>query len=762
MKKVGCSRQVVVITAGVVVTAVAILLPLSPPWSQLAAFMLLFFWPAVTWLAVADGPWLERLVIAAALPPLLNALLVLLLHELPGPIPRLPQLLLHLLIALLPLLRWRAVNWLRPLRFWRRRAVRALAAILLLALALRLTNLSYSEFQGDEGIIMVRAAAMITGDDAEIFLHQKGPMEILLPLSMWQLAGQLNEFWARLPFTWASLLAVLALFVLAQRWLGTTAALLAGLLFALNGFGVAFGRIVQYQSLVMLWGTLAVLGAVRYGAVGRRRDLVGTAVFLAGGLLAHYDAIFVVPTIVWLIVRRVWQQRQLAGRDWMVAGSVGLLILGIFYVPFVRDPNFARTAQYLVQGRLGASAESGLLNWSGTQVWQMISFYNSLYYVLGLALLAVIGLVVLVTDQSQRFPLHLNITLLLFFLTPLLFYLFLVADPRTHVYTFFPGWVLLAAVGAWAMGKRLAGRRRVWLAWGLLLLFVGVTAVYPWLLFVDHTPERQRTWAENRPHFYPTTWEQPPLYGIFGFPHQAGWRMAADLVTELPYASNEEQEITSWYMGQAPRTHCADFATFIRAARVQDVVPYDPAWLDDLEVEAEVQVAGMEGLVVYGRNAVSTVVRDAVGHSLWRTPAEVAPHAYGGDNPVNVTLGDEQVRLLGYNLDTTKAVPGGRIIVTLYWQALTPFEQNYQVFTHLFDGEMRAQHDGTPDCGIMPTTRWEPGQIIRDAHVIDLPLDIKEGEVPLLVGMYNLLTSDRLLRTDTFTDAIYLTNISVP
>ncbi|MCZ7668408.1 MAG: hypothetical protein M5U34_15050 [Chloroflexi bacterium] len=46
----------------------------------------------------------------------------------------------------------------------------------------------------------MRAAAMITGDEAEIFLHQKGPVEILLPLSLWTLAGSINEFWARLPF----------------------------------------------------------------------------------------------------------------------------------------------------------------------------------------------------------------------------------------------------------------------------------------------------------------------------------------------------------------------------------------------------------------------------------------------------------------------------------------------------------------------------------------------------------------------------------
>ncbi|MCA9923325.1 MAG: hypothetical protein KC421_13180, partial [Anaerolineales bacterium] len=77
-----------------------------------------------------------------------------------------------------------------------------------------------------------------------------------------------------------------------------------------------------------------------------------------------------------------------------------------------------------------------------------------------------------------------------------------------------------------------------------------------------------------------TTWDAPPQFGLFGFPYQAGWRAVGDLPLALPYASNEEEEITNVYMAQANRTHCPDFNTFILTQHVQDEVPYDPAWLD--------------------------------------------------------------------------------------------------------------------------------------------------------------------------------------
>ena len=78
-------------------------------------------------------------------------------------------------------------------------------------------------------------------------------------------------------------------------------------------------------------------------------------------------------------------------------------------------------------------------------------------------------------------------------------------------------------------------------------------------------------------------------------------------------------------------------------------------------------------------------------------------------------------------------------------QALKPAPIDYQVFTHLYDGEMiRGQLDGQPVCDNQPTSRWQPGQIIADPYRIPIRGDAPTGSVPLTVGMYDLATMQRL------------------
>ncbi|KAA3658504.1 MAG: hypothetical protein DWQ04_24915 [Chloroflexi bacterium] len=733
---------------------------------QVTAVFLFWLLPIYTWELVIFGrvrchlAWTKQCfalrfsgwLTAAGWVLLLHVIGGLLIHYLPGPVPRLLLLGWGVFVVVLPVF---ASFFL--IRMGKKtdgeekssgttskgsesaisaKSLIPILLLILLAILLRLPNMGYKELQGDEGIILMRAATALTGDDVELFLHQKGPVEIVLPMVAWGSTGAISEFWARLPFLWGNVLAVLVMVALARRWFGDKVALVAGVLLAVNGFSIAFGRIIQYQSFVMLWGLLALLHADRYREDGDGWALGLTAVFLAGGLLSHYDAVLVAPAIVWL----VWPRLQIARWwEWLLSGAIGFGLLTLFYVPYVLHPNFAKTQSYLLGDRLGQEQAGATVRWSGTEVWQMATFYNSLYYILGLILLVGVGLVVLWWQKNGR------ISALLTFLVPLLFYTVIVDDARTHVYTIFPGAAMLAAVGGVWLWQKVSQPVMQRLLVGLFVGFIVVSAVYVCLMFVDTSPERQRTWAENKPAFFPTTWDEPPLYGLFGFPYQAGWRAVGELPLALPYASNEEEEITNIYMGQANRTHCPDFETFIVANNVQDTVPYDAAWLDGMFLQHEVVVNGRSTMQIYGREETAVNSIDAHRTKHWLTPEEAAAPQPEGIVPVDAILGNGQVKLLGYDVNVENAVPGGQVAVTLFWEALLPFTEPHQVFTHLVaGGELVAQHDGAPECNMNPTTRWEPGQIIPDTHLIDIPPGMSLGPVTLLVGMYNLETLVRL------------------
>lgn len=114
-----------------------------------------------------------------------------------------------------------------------------------------------------------------------------------------------------------------------------------------------------------------------------------------------------------------------------------------------------------------------------------------------------------------------------------------------------------------------------------------------------------------------------------------------------------------------------------------------------------------------------------------------------------VELGDG-LRLLGYDLDTTDARPGGKLRVNLYWQSERRTDVSYTVFTHLLDGEGRliGQYDSVPLKGELPTRKWYSGQTVVDPVEIEIGTDAPPGPYSLAVGMYELESLQRLAAYD--------------
>ena len=118
------------------------------------------------------------------------------------------------------------------------------------------------------------------------------------------------------------------------------------------------------------------------------------------------------------------------------------------------------------------------------------------------------------------------------------------------------------------------------------------------------------------------------------------------------------------------------------------------------------------------------------------------------DNSLELTFGDE-VELIGYDLPE-RIVPGGNLRVALYWHSLRPVPRNYKVFVHLFapDDQLLVQDDSIPVNWTYPTTRWQPGEYIRDEHLLAVDPTVPSGFYTLSMGLYDAATGERVVVRD--------------
>lgn len=104
--------------------------------------------------------------------------------------------------------------------------------------------------------------------------------------------------------------------------------------------------------------------------------------------------------------------------------------------------------------------------------------------------------------------------------------------------------------------------------------------------------------------------------------------------------------------------------------------------------------------------------------------------------PINF---QNEVRLVGYDLERTTWKADENLNIRLYWLAQQTPSQDYRVFFHLVptdDSGPIAQRDGMPLLGYGATTRWEPGELIVDEHSLHIGADVPPGSYDLLMGLY--------------------------
>ena len=142
------------------------------------------------------------------------------------------------------------------------------------------------------------------------------------------------------------------------------------------------------------------------------------------------------------------------------------------------------------------------------------------------------------------------------------------------------------------------------------------------------------------------------------------------------------------------------------------------------------------GLGVLAAVTPFNAVRPSYPPPVILTPAGIPASA----QPVNIDYGN--LRLLAYEASRDAVRPGEWLDVTLYWQAQAPIDQDFSISLKLLSAHrFIAQHDTYPAGGAYPTRFWQPGQVVRDVHRLQV-LSSAPGPAPawLIPGVYELQT----------------------
>jgi hypothetical protein len=129
-------------------------------------------------------------------------------------------------------------------------------------------------------------------------------------------------------------------------------------------------------------------------------------------------------------------------------------------------------------------------------------------------------------------------------------------------------------------------------------------------------------------------------------------------------------------------------------------------------------------------------------------PPDVSTTPSRPDNETSFSFGDE-IELVGYDAPS-RVRPGEGLTVALYWYARGPVAVNYKVFVHVLgsDGQLLAQDDSLPINWSYPTTYWQPGEFIRDEHLLTMDSSVPRGDYVLSVGIYNASSGERAVVRD--------------
>jgi predicted membrane channel-forming protein YqfA (hemolysin III family) len=429
-----------------------------------------------------------------------------------------------------------------------------LAFLIFASLWLRLVNLGYSDYVGDETKALYLPAPSQSLINY-LFMQRKGPTQFLVTYLIKPFSDNYRDVLVtRLPFTLVGLVAIFFFYKLVDLNYGKKIALLASLLFTLNGIFIGLMRVVQYQPYVMLFSMLALyfFSLAQSREKWKFRGVYAGMLCWAAAMGTHYDGVFIAPFAFYLLYRWYQQNADMTVRARLkhlgVPVAVCAVLLAAFYVPLFFFASQDTYAYWM--GRITVTPEIAHPS-SSIFTFNVYNPLLTLYLYIPAGLLSLLKI-------KKIWP------ILAWFLFPWIVLEGIVRDPGTHIYTYIIPAILLVAFGLLAfeelLEKVLGGRlgQVVNLAFlGFVFLFM---AGVDHLIYVDHSPEYP--WEQRRVLFW-VIGKPDPTYFLweYGFPYNRHWREISDYVcseqhiqcgdpyaTDGYFSTNEDKVIAGYYM----------------------------------------------------------------------------------------------------------------------------------------------------------------------------------------------------------------------
>jgi mannosyltransferase len=666
----------------------------------------------------------------------------------------------------------------------------SIAAILLLAFALRLYRLGYQSIWYDEGVSIHLAQRSLAALTAHTAGDIHPPLYYYL-LHFWIKATGSSEFAVAFLSLFFGLLLVPLVYRIGRHLYNPMVGSLAAFLVAISPYNLWYSQEVRMYTLgaslglVSLYSLLRLLACTRgrMQNVGCRVHWVGYILSAALGLYTLYYFSFLLAFLnLFVLGWWLWVRQQEVRTSVLWHWVLAQLAVFLLYLPWLSialhqamDPPVPPWRAFTPFWQ--AVAES----WSALALGQSVEPQAVWPVLLTIAIIYGLGIVYAGTRSKLQKPLlrlarvrvlH-PVSCILWgytFIPMLAIYLASLWTPLFHVryvFTYSPAFYILLAAGLTWLKER--WRPGLWLVLSLIVV-ASAYSIYTFHFDPRWAADDHRTAVEyiaerwrpgdailiNAGYAYPTflyyydgpiAWRGRLVDYEKRVDSQAGPSTAPfDPSTSLRTGpvvlqtgsiggaaslgwGNPQSDFYPTTEGETVRALEQVFARHPRLwmFRVYDTVT-DPGGF----IRSWLNEHGLkfDELLVTGESGIRVQ-----GYLTHRKPSYEIPPL---EQPLNVSLG-AQVTLLGYERESASITAGEPFDLTAYWQPEEQLNVDYHLFYGLFDGQGRlwAQGDEAPIGPLYRPSRWVAGEVVRHPIRLSVPVGTPPGEYAFQAGMYN-------------------------